>query len=390
MAEFSADESKALLDAFKSLGVRPKADDATALKAWMRDYLISQGDITDTQAEPHPKEDPRSHPDLSGHHQDPRYNVIKSEPRESSMVTHTQVTTFPKLVQFSGDSTKTDAVTFDMWHYDVQCLLEENLHPPESIKQAIRNSLRGEAGRIIMRLGPKSSIVNILSKLACVYGTVELGENLLSEFYSVHQRPNEDVSTWSCRLEDLLAKARSRGQVQDSAVDEMLRTKFWTGLTQKFKDSSRHKFDTIKDFDRLRVEIRAIEHEHRLSEARTSCTKPTPQAKMSQPPLDVQDTLAQLCNQMKDLQKGMEELKKGHSKPEPPRREETSHQNYGGQDVPSYGQPHTHVTDGQRNQGYEGQRPPRTRNECYRCHRRGHMARDCHARTDVTGCPLND
>ncbi|KAL5013047.1 hypothetical protein ScPMuIL_011598 [Solemya velum] len=40
----------------------------------------------------------------------------------------------------------------------------------------------------------------------------------------------------------------------------MLRVMFWTGLRQRLKDISGHKFDTIEDFDSLRVAIRQIEH----------------------------------------------------------------------------------------------------------------------------------
>jgi hypothetical protein len=39
----------------------------------------------------------------------------------------------------------------------------------------------------------------------------------------------------------------------------MLRKMFWTGLTRSLKDVSGHKFDTIEEFDQLRVALRRIE-----------------------------------------------------------------------------------------------------------------------------------
>lgn len=52
------------------------------------------------------------------------------------------------------------------------------------IGSAIKKSLRGEAGRVAMRLGPSASISDLMNKLESVYGTVELREGILAQFYS--------------------------------------------------------------------------------------------------------------------------------------------------------------------------------------------------------------
>lgn len=334
MAEFTDEEAKKLVDTFKTLGVKPKTDDKVALEQWMLDYLKSQGQVPPV-AVPVPDNQPRH-------------------------VTHT----FPKLAVFSGESSK-GSVSYDLWHYDVRCLVQENLHPPEGIKQAIRNSLRGEAGRIVNRLGPGATIDAILAKLDGVYGTVELGENLLSEFYSARQKQSEDVSKWSCRIEDLLAKAQERGQVRPDAVNEMLRTKFWTGLNQKLKDSSRHKFDSIQDFDQLRVAIRAIEHEYRLTEEQEA---PKAQAKMSQATPDMTKVLKDISDQLKKLRSDVDDLKKNRNSPV-------------SSDRPA-------SVQASNSQSWSSEN--RSRPECYRCHRRNHLQRDCRAKFDVNGRPLNE
>lgn len=99
-----------------------------------------------------------------------------------------------------------------------------------------------------------------------VYGVVDTGETLLAEFYGARQGKGEDVTASGCRLEDLLDRAMEHRCVAGKDVNEMLRSRFWNGLCQKLKDGSRHKFDTLTDFDRLRKDIRGIEKEHQLAD----------------------------------------------------------------------------------------------------------------------------
>ena len=47
-----------------------------------------------------------------------------------------------------------------------------------------------------MRLGPNTTVNEILYKLDSIYGLVEEREPLLAKFYSAKQQENEDVATW--------------------------------------------------------------------------------------------------------------------------------------------------------------------------------------------------
>ena len=331
--EFSEEEANRLVESFKALGVKPKSDSPEDLRQWMLQFSVTQ-ETKETKAA-----------DQAGN-------------TENMKMQYTQ---FPRLANFSGETGKND-VRFDLWKYDVQCLREERIHTPDSIRQAIRNSLRGEAGRIVMRLGPKASVAEIMEKLECVYGTVEMGENLMSEFYAAQQKMGEDVTSWSCRLEDLMAKAQEKNSLSPETVNEMLRSRFWTGLNQKLKDSSRHKYDTIKDFDRLRVAIRAIEHEHGV-------IKPTTQVNMVQES-KLEKTLVTLAEQMKTMQQDMAALKKEMSA--------VKEQNLA-------------VGEASRNTKWaDSERTRRRPMECSHCHRRGHVAADCYSRYDIQGHYLNE
>lgn len=76
--------------------------------------------------------------------------------------------------------------------------------------QAIRRSVRGEASRILMRLGTGVDIETILEKFESVYGTVDTKEELLAKFYSAKQGESEDITAGHVDLkvycQELLSK----------------------------------------------------------------------------------------------------------------------------------------------------------------------------------------
>lgn len=252
--EFTADEITQLVESFKALGVKPKMDDAVALQGWMTDFIKSQ--------EEHENGDGDGEADEEDGEADKEEN--DSSTKQTAPVT--VVSQPPRLSTFSGDPNSKGDTTFDLWKYEVQCLLLEAAHPHAVVVHAIRKSLKGEAGKIAMRLGPKAAVTELLDKLEGVYGTVEQGESLLADFYSAQQKVDEDVVRWSCRLEDLLDKAKRRGHVTSKSMNEMLRTKFWLGLQPALRDKSRHLFDKYKSFDDIRVQLRIIEHELKLQQ----------------------------------------------------------------------------------------------------------------------------
>ena len=184
--------------------------------------------------------------------------MLQHPPKPS---TGTSMSQPPRLTWFSGENAKGE-LTYDLWRYNVRCLLKQKLYSEDMIHQAIRSSLRGEAGRIVMRLGTDVSAVNILNKLDSIYGNIDKRESLMAEFYGARQQEDEDITTWSCRLESIIGKAQDLGLVEAGQVDSMLHSMLWTGLRQDLKDISSHKYDTIPDFDSLRVCLRQIEKDH--------------------------------------------------------------------------------------------------------------------------------
>ena len=71
-----------------------------------------------------------------------------------------------------------------------------------------------------------------------------------------------NLAEYGMKLESIIQSAVEKGDISIVAKNQMLKSTFWSGLRDPLlKNSSRYKFDTTKDFDQLRKEIRAIELE---------------------------------------------------------------------------------------------------------------------------------
>ena len=136
--------------------------------------------------------------------------------------------------------------------------------------QAIRRSLKGDAGRVVMGLGPRANIEDILHKLTSVYGEVDDKETLMSEFYGSKQMKDEDVTTWSCRLENIIGRALTVGVISKGQSDKMLHDMLWKGLKPELKGITHYEKERFGTFDELRVALRKIEKENKLEENKDS------------------------------------------------------------------------------------------------------------------------
>ena len=248
MEDFSPEDLAFLKLLKKEVKETPKSEETKDLKEWMLKYLAASGELQPIQETSEGKEPPK-----------PKEYIPIPKMREP-----------PRISIFSGANNKGEA-TYELWRYEVCGLMADKLYDPENINYAVRRSLKGEAGTIAMHLGAKASIPEIIHKLDSIYGNVERKEDLLAQFYRARQEDNETVTKWSCRLEDIIGRAVERGIVQKKESNGMLHSMLWTGLKTELKDISGHKYDTIKDFDELRIALRQIEKDH---EERKSSSKP--------------------------------------------------------------------------------------------------------------------
>lgn len=378
MMAFSQEDKDQMAAIFTALGAKPKMDTPGDFKAWMESYLGSQ-----------------SH--------DPEEHSQSDADKKSKDSTVQIVTQLPTIVKFSGQE-KGDQVSFDLWRYEVQSLMEEGVHKPEVIYQAVRRSLRGEASRVAMRLGPKASLETLLKKLEGIYGIIELGEDILAQFYSASQKEDEDVVSWSLNIENILDKAVEQEQVTKAASEEMLRSKFWTGLRQDLKDATRHHYEAKMDFDHLRVEARRVEQErHTPTETKPKKTAHTKVQQSNFASDSLQNDMKELKGLVKGLttkvdsldtqvkamksqpnQRNFSAAGRGHRQMPVPNAVggSPSLHNVGNQ---NFGNPFFNVNDfahpqyGNQNRGNQPSSGPGEPIICYRCGQEGHIRIGCKA-----------
>ena len=163
----------------------------------------------------------------------------------------------PKLPEFSGEVSGDE---YDIWVYEVNCLLRGRHYSDQTIMEAMRRSLKGKARSVLLHLGEFASITDIIRELEGMYGNVGSSEKLLEKFYSASQLKKESVVEYSLRLEQLLR--HSSILLDPVTKNEMLRSRLWSGLRNDLlKNVSRYKYETIGDFNELRRELRKIEQD---------------------------------------------------------------------------------------------------------------------------------
>lgn len=219
----------------------------------------------------------------------------------------------PKLPFFSGSEEPAKGeTTYEVWSFEVKCLQSSQYLPEPVLLHSIRSSLRGEARSLLVPLGENASVTDILAKLDGFYGNVSTGETLIQAFYNDFQKENESIAAYGSRLEQTLSRAIRCGHMDLSAKDSMLRSKFWTGLrSQQLKNSTRHLYDSIKDFQLLLREIRKVDQE----ESSSSRPSTTPKQKVAQQhsgqvPTDQSEQIikqmSELMGRMKSLEQKLE------------------------------------------------------------------------------------
>lgn len=176
----------------------------------------------------------------------------------------------PQISQFSGENLKGD-VEFEVWKYEVSCLLRDGIYSESAVLEAVRRSLKGKARTVLLHLGEWATMPEIMREMEGIYGIVSSSEELKEQFYSATQREGESVVDYSLRLEHLLCSYKM--DLDRETRNDMLRTRLWSGLRdQELKNVSRFKYETERSYTQLRKVLRQIEQELHLSRKSTNGT----------------------------------------------------------------------------------------------------------------------
>ena len=188
---------------------------------------------------------------------------------------HSQIVSsevIPKIPPFSGDEPPQKGdVTYSEWRFEIKCLQGDPGVSSGHLLQAMRRSLRGTARKMLIPLGERATTSEILDKLDALFSDISTNGMIMQEFFNSFQLPNENVTSFGCRIESLLQTAIDNNHLRKEAKNDLLRHKFWTSLSsEKLKSQTRHKYDTIQNYDQLLREIRQVEKEINIS-SRGTC-----------------------------------------------------------------------------------------------------------------------
>lgn len=162
----------------------------------------------------------------------------------------------PRLQVFSGDSKE---CSYLQWRYEIGCLVSSGTYPVPVLLHAVWRSLRGKAAEILLNIEEKVTISHIFTKFYACFGEVLSMQQLLAKFYEAVQSEKEKVT---CRIEDLISRARADGKLPLDVAEHMLRTKFWSGLkSAALRAAVRSKVEQGVSFDNLLIYARTMEQE---------------------------------------------------------------------------------------------------------------------------------
>ncbi|XP_056003412.1 zinc finger CCHC domain-containing protein 18-like [Ostrea edulis] len=339
------EQYKRLLETLGQMEVVPKADNPDDLVQWMKEYVESKAETT------------------------VKTEKVETQPGNQKKYQH--IVQPLRFSLFSGnDKSKGSDTTFDLWLYEVQCVMRDKVHSEEDIAQAVRRSLRGEAGRVIMNLGPDANLQKIISKLNSVYGDIDERENILGEFYGTKQARDEDVTTWSCRLENIMQRAIKVGAVKLEMADEMLYDMLYKGLKPELKASCHYEKEIHKGFDDLRVALRKLEKELKLDEEDNKKVQVKQAIAQKADSGEIEGVLKQITHRLENLEyqnRGRKRYRGSGNR--------NRDKNYYRKDK----------EDDKSQEQVNDQYPDIV---CRRCGREGHIERGCRANRDVHGKPL--
>lgn len=285
----------------------------------------------------------------------------------------------PRISIFFGEDGKGE-VTYQTWKYEIECLKQEKKYPEDQILMAIRRAAKGEAANILRRLGVKASIDEILKKFNCTFGDIDSPELVMKKFYAVEQKPSESLVNYAARIEELFSQA-VQVKALDAGQECILKSVFYQGLRQPLKQFGNLKYETIRDYDRFKIEMRKIESELESStkkenekESTTKCNTVTQRSSDME---EVKNLLKQMNEKINALEKQRDQ------------QQNTAHRGRGTYSGPRHFRGFYNRGSFQRGRGqYKPTRPTGTSTfrpaapeqkkfTCYSCGEEGHIARNC-------------
>ena len=167
----------------------------------------------------------------------------------------------PKFECFFGDDKK-NKLDFDMW--ERQILSAATSHSSVAIKQAMMQSLKGQALAVTTALPPDATWEKLLQALKIKYQEKAPYDVLMAQFYGTKMEPDEKCASFGTRLEQKLNQVTLQypNKISDTMYWNCVRERFFHGLSKNMRTNLRTQFDGGANYYKLLELARMIESEN--------------------------------------------------------------------------------------------------------------------------------
>ena len=215
----------------------------------------------------------------------------------------------PKFESFFGDEKK-NKLDFDMW--ERQVMSAATTHSGAAIKQAMMQSLKGQALMVTSALPPDASWEKLLQALKIKYQDKAPYDVLMAQFYGTKMDIDEKCASFGTRLEQKL------NQVSLQYPDKISKTMYWNcvrkrfshGLPKDLRTNLRTQFDSGATYYQMLELARIVESEnfHENSGIETKATSNKGKNKINVASVDNPTQQIQQMQQLQGAVKGLTKL----------------------------------------------------------------------------------
>ena len=169
----------------------------------------------------------------------------------------------PKFESFFGDDKK-NKLDFDMW--ERQVLSAATTHSGTAVKQAMMQSLKGQALMVISAFPPETPWEKLLQALKIKYQDKASYDVLMAQFYGTKIEPDEKCASFGTRLEQKLNQVSLQypNKISESMYWNCERERFFHGFSKDMRTNLRTQFDSGANYYRLLELARIVESESLL------------------------------------------------------------------------------------------------------------------------------
>ena len=215
----------------------------------------------------------------------------------------------PKFESFFGDEKK-NKLDFDMW--ERQVMSAATTHSGAAIKQAMMQSLKGQALMVTSALPPDASWEKLLQALKIKYQDKAPYDVLMAQFYGTKMDIDEKFASFGTRLEQKLNQVSLQypDKISKTMYWNCVRERFFHGLPKDLRTNLRTQFDSGATYYQMLELARKVESEnfHENSGIETKTTSNKGKGKINVASVDNPTQQIQQMLQLQGAVKGLTKL----------------------------------------------------------------------------------